>query len=245
MNKNIILGMMFLLLISFVSAEQQSFGTHQKNTCIDLIQTCSNCTFINTTAITAKGVVIIEDINMSRKGTRYNYTLCNTTTLGEYIINMVGDVDGINTVVAANLFITPSGDEFSTGQGILYSFLFVILVIIFIISSVSGYKLNGKNEIDMGGLVQINLNKYLKIGLFFLSYLLLIFISLVTWKISEAFLFLTVVSTVFNFFFIVLMALLGPVFIAFVAYAIIKSVLDWRLDKLTKQGLKPYKGDKW
>jgi len=138
-NKLIIYLLMIVLLFNFVDA-QSDIGTFEQGTDINLIQTCSSCTFNNITIIKlANGELLTINQPMTKQGTFYNYTLNSTYTnsLGEYIINGIGDPSGVNTIWGYTLFVTPSGgDPLSSGQSII---LFSALGIIFLLGLAAMY----------------------------------------------------------------------------------------------------------
>ena len=103
-----------MFLISFASAEIQTLGTFKVDEEINLIQTCANCTFNNITSVIGPdSQQIIGNLPMTKTGSVYNFTLTsgNITQLGEYIINGIGDLDGVNTVWNYNLEVTTTGKQ--------------------------------------------------------------------------------------------------------------------------------------
>jgi predicted membrane channel-forming protein YqfA (hemolysin III family) len=67
---------------------------------------------------------------MEKTGTYFNYTFCNTTQLGRYIVNGFGDIGGTVTVWSYDFLITSSGTELQTSDSILsILFFFGILII--------------------------------------------------------------------------------------------------------------------
>ncbi len=131
---------MFILLFSMsgINAEQQSLGTKQQGECIELIQTCGNCSYINITSVRyPNSTSAIQNVEMNQSGTEYTYEFCNTSELGTYIVNLVGDPDGEKTPVGYDFEITPTGQNFTTGKSlggigiigisIALSFLFVFV----------------------------------------------------------------------------------------------------------------------
>lgn len=130
MKKLLTLLIMSIFLFSLCSAEQQTFGTFKKNECINLIQTCSNCTWVNITTIVYPNSEIADtDLIMLKAGTNYNYTFCKANQTGEYIINGIGDLNGIVTIWNYNLLVTTNGNNLATaGVIIFFSALFLILI---------------------------------------------------------------------------------------------------------------------
>ncbi len=131
----IILG---IFLISLVAAEVQTFGTFKRYECVGLIQTCSNCTYINISNIIYpdSSVALSENV-MTKFDTNYNHTFCNTSKLGEYIINGFGNPDGEKTAWNYNLFITETGIE---DISILNNPLLIILIAMALIFLIIGIK---------------------------------------------------------------------------------------------------------
>lgn len=105
-----------LLLVVFMTplvlSEIQTLGTFKQYTCVHLKQTCANCTFVNVTSVNvdATSTQVSSHVPMTKIGTEYNSTFCNTTYIGKYIVNLLGDPDGTYTVVAYDFSITPTGD---------------------------------------------------------------------------------------------------------------------------------------
>ena len=101
MNKILLTLILGMFLISFVSAEIQTLGIFNQGQEINLIQTCGSCTFNNITSIySPEGNNLISNMEMTKDGTIFNYTLNGylTTSIGTYIVNGVGDLDGTNTI---------------------------------------------------------------------------------------------------------------------------------------------------
>ena len=140
-DKMICFGIMFIvfalcLSISMVSAEIQTLGTFKKGDCVELLQTCSNCTYVNISSVMfpnssqAMGLV-----TMTKSGTSYNYTFCNANVSGNYIVNGYGDVDAVVTIFAYDFEVNPQGIE-STEQrsralSISVYFMFGIAILLF------------------------------------------------------------------------------------------------------------------
>lgn len=97
-------------LLPVVKAEVQTLGTFQQLSCVNLIQTCGNCTAMNLSVVNPRSEVVIPtNTVMTKTGTLYNYTFCNTSVLGQYIYNTVGNPDGIMTTQPVNFVVTTTG----------------------------------------------------------------------------------------------------------------------------------------
>lgn len=113
--------------IDLIKAEVETLGTFKKNDCVRLLQSCANCTYNNITSINyPNGSVALYQIIMTKIGTEYNYTFCDTIQLGEYVVNGKGDVDGELTVWSYNFIITSTGEQVSLSNIIIViAFLFI------------------------------------------------------------------------------------------------------------------------
>jgi len=123
MRKILLTIIIGIFLINFTSAAISNLGTFKQGECISLIQTCVSCTYnnISRVVVSPSSDVVLQNVVMTRDGTFYNYTLCNTTLLGEYHVNGFGDLDGTQTKFNYYLNVTPSGDKGVLG-------LFIILI---------------------------------------------------------------------------------------------------------------------
>ena len=126
MKKVIILLLAILILVPASLAEIESIGPFKQHDCVKLPQTCSNCTFTNLSKIQyPDSTISIYNSVMTKDSSEFNYTFCNTSQIGNYIITTCSDVDGILTCVSYTLNITPTGGDRINSLGI-----FIILVII-------------------------------------------------------------------------------------------------------------------
>ena len=129
----IVLSLVSLFFVPFVYATEQTLGGvdgYPPGTNVNLVQTCSNCTFVNITSIVlAGGSLLSVKSSMEKDEVFYNYTLDsqNTRSTGEYIVNWAADPDGILTTGNYNFFIKKGGISLTTGEAILYVLLMVVI----------------------------------------------------------------------------------------------------------------------
>ncbi len=172
MKKIILLLLIGIFLINFASAQQQSLGSAKQNDCINLIQTCSDCTYnnISNVLLPLNRSVIISNVIMTKDDIYYNYTFCNTSTIGIYIVNGFGDLAGVKTTWNYVFEITSFGTKISD-SGVIYGILMLIifgmdLLIFFLI-----YRLGHENYRDEeGNFIGISLKKYVRAVLIGISY---------------------------------------------------------------------------
>lgn len=245
----LISGLIIMLLLVPLIVSAESAYTFKSGGKIDLKVPCvnddgsfcsidTNCTI---TIVDPNSVLIIDGQNMSFNVEYFNYSLDTTqsVTLGEYPtrVSCLGISD--NGFTTFNFEVTPSGTNPSTGQSFMYIFFLLVSIILMIMCIVGSVNINGQNEFHMGKLLSVNFNKYIKIGLGFLAYLFLLITFHLLWQISAKFLWLDIATTLFEKLYLTLWILLLPVFIAFVAVALIKWMIDIRLEKLSVRNLGP------
>ena len=126
--------LLLISLIPLVSSQEQYLGSFTQDGCVQLIQTCTNCTYVNVSSIeliqpTSEyyyGQEVMEKSGLAR----YNYTFCNTSTIGTYVYWTYGDPNGILSDPTGVTFeVSPLGLKQSTSQG-LGSFGFLLLMIV-------------------------------------------------------------------------------------------------------------------
>ena len=105
---------------------------------MELIQLCGNCSYNNITSIIfPNSTRIILDVPMTKRGTEFNYTYCFPNATGEYLINGVGDLSGIDTVWAYVINLTPNGD-IPTIPKLLFHYGSIFMLFLFFALAVLG-----------------------------------------------------------------------------------------------------------
>jgi len=140
-----VIGFVFLIAlfaITLASAQIETLGTYKHNDCIELKQTCSNCTYVNISSILFPNstLAVNTDVEMLGSGTDYNYTFCDTDAIGQYIVNGYADVDGEQTVWAYDFKITNSGYDITEGYTGIISMVLLIIYGISIFFIIVAYK---------------------------------------------------------------------------------------------------------
>ena len=164
--------------------------------------------------------------NFSRLGI-YSYIVqCNNSEEGGFVAN--------------GFEVTPSGLEPSLEQALFYMVILFMAIIILVLFIFFAWNIDGRNEYDVGGkFLKVNFNKYLKIGLWFMSYQLALLITYLCWEIGETFLFLEMGAVIFKTLFWVFLVGELPLLMLVIYSLIVKTLLDWRLDKMDRRGLDP------
>ena len=152
MVKNLNLFLIALLIIlPLANASISNLGTFKQNECINLLQTCADCTYNNISSVTfgnSNGVrALTGPVVMTKSGTEYTTNFCNATQPGTYNVNGYGDAAGTKTGWNYNFEVTPAG-------GAENNTVFFILIIIIAVGLVLlGFILNNYIFAFFGGLV--------------------------------------------------------------------------------------------
>ncbi len=126
----ILLVLLLVTTFSIVSATETDIGTKKTDDCIDLIQTCADCTYVNFTSITyPNGTRVIWEVEGVKVGPSFTYYNCSLTNqLGTWIIDGHGDLEGTDTVFTYTYEVTPTGNPTPEGMPM---FQMGVIIIIF------------------------------------------------------------------------------------------------------------------
>ena len=235
----LIIGIIMMTNSAF--AEVQTLGVFKLGDCVGLVQSCANCSYNTITSIQyPNSTIVILNVLMNKNDTFFNYDFCDASANGNYIVNGIGNPDGIDTIWAYNFEVTPSGLVSTSGEAIIYIILILIVLFFFVLCLIGGINLDGKNAYDVGGnLLQLNYGKYLKMGLFWLSVVFLWILFYLGWEVSNKVLMFNFIGSIFQTMFMILTWLIAPSFLAFVVLALIQWTADLKLHKMAERGLSP------
>lgn len=239
-RKILIYGLIFLLILIvgtyLVKATTvQSLGTFQRNSCVDLKQTCANCTYVNITSILFPNSTeaLGASTAMQQQGTVYNYTFCQTSSNGQYIYWVTGNPDGTPVVAGVTFEITPTGTVLDTSQGIIYIAIMVILMFLFVVCVWGAIKLPWKNERNAyDEVIKVTWRKYLKMLSACFAYVLLVWIVFFAWNIIYAYLAFSGLGNIFWIIYTILVGLLIPVFFGMILLFLVAFLSDRKLQSM-------------
>jgi hypothetical protein len=144
MKKILFLLAFFLFFLVAVEAQQQTLGFFKEGECIDLVQNCANCTYVNISRVSLvstfnTSIILDSDVSMTKRNTVYNYTFCDTNTSGEYIVDWNADPNGITTIGNYNLFVSSSGIPHSESRTNALTRSIYFFMIFSIITFIGGF----------------------------------------------------------------------------------------------------------
>lgn len=243
MNKIWLLGIVFLFFISVFSVNAENFGTFSFEQPINIIQTCTTCTYVNITSITApNSTLLVGNAPMSKYGSKFNYTLPGQSTVGQYIVCGVGNVGGHVTDWCYVFYVTKTGTTSSTAQSIIYFILLAISVGLFILCMVISFNID-PSKYNKDGLTErftgINWKRYYKYAAWCIAYLMAVWMMNLCYEISQDFLKSGFITEFFRVFYFILLALAFPLFVYLCVMVIIALVADKKAEGYIKRGLQP------
>ena len=235
----LIIGIFLIVGLGLASAEQQTLGTFKQNSCIQLTQTCGNCTYNNISFVYMTLDVILYNVSdqMSKVGTFYNYSFCNTSTIGEYNVHGFGDPDGTQTSWTYDFGITGTGFKFDQPRTILSLGLLGLLVFLFLVN-VGTIPLLPKDDKmdDEGNLVSINKLKYVRPILWVTAWFLMIAIMFSGSNIALAYMGTTIVGNMLFTVFQVMMGLSTPMVVIWFVFIFYNIFQDKKMKEYTERG---------
>jgi len=126
----VIVGIFFLMIIPLTSASLPTLGTFKQNSCITLLQTCVNCNYNNISSVTQpNGEQALGLVEMTKAGTEYTYSFCNTSKLGTYNVNGYGDPSGVKLGWNYIILVSPTGSESNTTFFIILGIITLAIVL--------------------------------------------------------------------------------------------------------------------
>jgi len=237
MNKHLILVFigMFLISLSFVSAE--SIGTFKQGTTINITNYCQDggCTGIDLISIKyPNGTTEIVNQAMTMNGQEGFYEWSNTNDLGTYYYKTTGS----NGITNEDSFdVTPNGKEFTTQNSISYLGYILILLFTFLLTLYGAINTKWEHlKNEQNEVLSINNLRYVKVFLFTMSYLLMMFLFGLSYKFfreadMQGF------TDFFYYTYTVLQSLMYPIIIATVIIFFIIFITNKKLLNNLKLGV--------
>jgi hypothetical protein len=147
--KYIFIVLSLLLCLTLIDAQDYGFGKVRSGECIQLIQPCTNCTFVSIDSIQyPNSSIALSNINMSINSSNGYYTFCDTTTSGEYVINGKGDIDGLVDPYRGRFLSSKTGDLMDQPKLTMNIIIIIICFIVFIGLLILGIYLPSKDKKD-------------------------------------------------------------------------------------------------
>jgi len=228
MNKLLLTLILGMFLITLVSA---SLPDVKQGQCVN-IKTILNTSEVTISSLTYPNYTqALGIINMEKNGLSFNYTFCDTSSLGIYFYDY-NDSEGN---VWENDFRV--GSELTTGKAVVYIGFIIILLFIFILTLGGAIKVNwqhGRNA--EGKIITVNDFRYVKVFLFAMAYLEIMFLFGLSYKLFneaniEGF------TQFFNFVYQLFLNLIYPIIIVAIIFTFVIWINNLKLKKKRSLGL--------
>ena len=227
-NKLMLVLMLGIVLTSLVSA---GLGTFKSGDCVDIK------TILNTTDVTISSLSYPNSTNalgitnMDKSGLTFNYTFCDTSTIGTYYYDY-NDSEG-------NVYVNDFrvGTDLTTGKAVVYIGFIIIILFLFILTFAGAMKVNWKHPRNSEGkIISINDFRYIKVFLFCMAYLEMMFLFGLSYKLFnesgiEGF------TEFFNFVYQMFLNLICPIIILTIIIWVIIWINNIKLKNKMKLGL--------
>lgn len=248
MNNKIILILFFLFLLVLQLPLISTEETFERDSPIDFIHIIrindapNDEITANITILDPNERVLIgfESMTYNAENKTFNFTLPSTQTaeIGDYKRCVTASAYGINKTECFEFEVNLTGTPMTTTQGILYFAMLIFSVLIFLLVLYGAIKIPFRNNRSIDGfIIGINTFKYVKLGMWAVSYLLLIWVSFMIWNISEGFLFMDLASGLFRVIFFILAWSTFPLLLLFGTIVVITAVKDSEIRKLLERGI--------
>lgn len=187
-----------------------------------------------------QGMIVQEMIAEPSNGAWFfNVSAGNFTQTGlfAYQVHCNDSVKG--GFVSSTITVTETGEVSGEAEAMVYMGLLIVAIILACICIFITTNLNTKNEMDFGGILRVNWNKYLKYFMFYVSYLMVWVVFFFAWQTAHNFLLSAgYFVEVLRLFYLTLTIILLPMFIATFLFALTKWLTDLKIHKIAERGLK-------
>jgi len=244
--KLVLIIFMTLLLLPLFSAEESFMFTRGQDATLEIpifendVSKCTTCT-CDITIDYPNGTNIDRSNPTTITGHYAIYNLYgsnHTSVLGVYKVDVHCDNGADNGVATFEYEVTETGSNLSTAEGIIYIIVFVVSLFLFGLSLIGAIKIKWSRLSDTrSGTLDFNDLRYVKLVLWFVSYLLLTWITFLSLGISKNFLFLNGASTLFNLIYTVLLIGIFPLFVVFFIVGLINIIQDKKYQRALQRGL--------
>lgn len=243
--KRWIITIIFLSLITLVTAQvgeqfpQCSDQPIKIGQCVNIRQSCSNCTIVNISYITYPNSTIANSFSVMTQNSGYwNKTFCSNDINGVYTVVGSGDPDSFNEPWGCVYEVSINGAKTDTSRTIGYLIALIVSIGLFIFFFYASLVLPWSDKVnEEGWIVGVNELKYVKLIMWFLTYLSLMFITTIAHEITGSLLLMVGASNFFNAMFTFLFILAFPLFVALFIVGAIALIEGKKTKELINRGI--------
>lgn len=200
---------------------------------------CNEDYLCNITVKYPNNSIMLNNVQSTRNPSYYNASIIDTSVIGYHQYQSFC-TNGTDAGYSDKQYflITPTGSEPTTTQGILYFIILLVSIGLFILSLYGAINIPWKNNRSPDGIiVGVNSLKYVKVSLWFVSYMVLLWVSYILWGINRSFLFSEFTGEIFKFIFYALMSSALPLFVLTTFVLITAWIKDSKITEFLSRGL--------
>ncbi len=183
--------------------------------------------------------LLISNQRTTYQGDHYNITLPTTDTLGIHTYAAFC-TNGTHGGIASELqyLVNLTGEEFTLSKAIIYIFILILTVVLMLLSLFGAIKIPWKHKTDDDGfIVGMNDLKYVKLILWFVTYMFFLFATWMTHTVAR-FLELGMAANFFNFIYLFLLVFVFPTFVVLFVKGFASFFNDRKLDAMFSRNLR-------
>ena len=245
MKHKLIFVLVFLMIIMpIISAQiyKQNSAVNISIPCRFNNTQCKTTAVCNVTVFDNEEIKIIANKSISASKNSFIVVALNSTqkkTFGTYRIDMFCSQDKISDSPSIEFEITPTGEDLSEAQGMIYLVMLLAGFIIFGLCLWGAIKIPFRDIRDEedGQILSVNGLKPVKVILGFFAYLSLLFISTIVHDIAQSYLFLSAVQGFFNIIQLILLICVYPLLLLTMIVAVKLFVTDKKTQDLLDKGI--------
>jgi len=201
-------------------------GFIEKGECVDLYQSCSNCSYVNITSMKyPNDTIVYHNFGMDKNGRDYTYNFCATDLDGDYFYTTCGDQDGVEECRTFDFYVNEGGVEITDGRSSLTIALLFVLVCFLFISLFFMVKSESYKS---------------KFALYWLSHVLFILVNFIGWQIGvEGILGSVALTGIFRIFFYIGVVAVVPMIFLSLTWIFYIHTFNEHFQKLIDKGNDP------
>ncbi len=244
-NRCTLIFIMLLLVFSFqfssaeVCEDAGFMGKFQQDSNVTLTQMCPTCTFINITVTDPNSEILFSNTPMILSNGLFSFGPNETISsdLGTYFVQGFSNLD---FPFKSCYTITNISTEITIQESIIYVILTTAAFLMFLFCLWGGIGLPARNRRnELGRVIDVEILKYPKIALIFLSYAFFTWFINIIMTMSNSLVTLTQYQGFFEMIFNFLMAGLYAVFVAMWVVFFVLMWKDIKLKDLLTRGIQP------
>ena len=248
MRRNFTLTALFVMVFLFSCGFVSAVDTHPLDAALDISHPLRSDGAVDNNIeanITVRGVdqtvIAFGIMSLNDVTQEHNFTLDknNNSKTGFYQYCITATNGTLSDTSCFNYEVTITGERTDIAKSMFYILIGGILMIFFLLSLYGSVKIPFKNTKNSNGrLVSINDLKYLKLFLWFCTYILLVFISFAfawasrstNWEVGYR-----ILHVIYSFG----LAFMLPIFILLMVFAFVNVITDGKIVKEFERNVKP------